>query len=74
MNTLSFSEKTKGVPVKFRGTPSALPVQFEDIIGLLTVTVALSAEIFSTSMLIRLIKALAGLTDALHSMANHSFM
>jgi hypothetical protein len=73
MNTFPTPEKTMGDPARFRDPPSSLPVQLKDIAGLLTVAMPVSStEIFSTSILIRLIKALGGMVVLLHSIANQS--
>jgi hypothetical protein len=69
-------EKTKGLPVISKDKLAPLPEQPEEIIGLFTRTLLLPNEIFKTSMLILLKKALLGESAVvfLQSTENQSFM
>jgi hypothetical protein len=69
-------EKTKGLPVISKDKLAPLPEQPEEIIGLFTRTLLFPNEIFKTSMLILLKKALLGESAVvlLQSTENQSFM
>jgi hypothetical protein len=69
-------EKTKGLPVILKAKLAPLPEQPEEIIGLFTRTLLFPNEIFKTSMLILLKKALLGESAVvlLQSTENQSFM